>query len=70
MISRDFNVSSHIPLQVERFANDNDYWLRKFGLAFTVMLNNGHFEGKLRNVIWDTFNDTYDGGDIFTPRSK
>ena len=54
--------------QVQRFAEDNDYWLSKFGTAFSIMLNSGNF-GKLKDVVWDTFNDTFEG-DIFFPRSK
>jgi len=53
---------------VERFANDNDYWLIQFGAAFSVMLNNGNF-GKLKSVIWDTFDEEY-AGELFPPNSE
>ncbi|XP_067942261.1 uncharacterized protein [Watersipora subatra] len=60
-------VKSETFASVERMAGDNDYWLRHFGTAFTVMLNNGNF-GKLKDVEWDTFDDTYNG-DIFANRN-
>lgn len=53
-------------LQVVRFANDNSYWLTRFGAAFSVMLHSGNF-GKLRSLQYDTFDEVYQGmeADLF-----
>lgn len=45
---------------MERFAQDNDYWLQTFGSAFSVMITSGNF-GKLKDIEWDTFDEVFTG---------